>query len=235
MRTIPERSDAEEMTAGAVSYLDILERLHRELRPARYLEIGVRHGASLRLAKGPAIGVDPAPEITRPLPDAVRVVSLTSDEFFGSPFEGPPPNLCFIDGMHHFEYALRDFMNVERIAAPGAVIVLDDIFPNHPAQAERLRRTSVWTGDVWRIPETLRRYRPDLFVAAIDAHPAGLLLVARLDNQNRTLRDNYERIVDAAQTPAAPPDAVLQRRGAIDPMSQEFSRILAMLTDSPHR
>ncbi len=66
------------------------------------------------------------------------------------------PDLCFIDGMHLFEYALRDFMNVERCAAPGAIVVIDDIFPNHPAQGQRERRTRAWTGDVWRLVETLR-------------------------------------------------------------------------------
>jgi len=224
-------SDAEERTAGALSYLDILERMHRELHPAFYFEIGVRHGASLCLSKGPAIGVDPAPAINRPLADFVRVVTSTSDDFFKNPFEGPPPNLCFIDGMHHFEYALRDFINVERSVAPGAVIVMDDIFPNHPAQAERVRRTSVWTGDVWRLTEILPQYRPDLFLATIDAHPAGLLVVSRLDNKNCVLRDNYERILDETRTTATPPAAVLQRHGAIDPLSQQFSRVLAILAD----
>jgi hypothetical protein len=48
--------------------------------------------------------------------------------------------------MHLFEYALRDFMNVEHCAAPGAIVVIDDIFSSHPAQAERKRRTRAWTG-----------------------------------------------------------------------------------------
>ncbi|MBI1981325.1 MAG: hypothetical protein HYS63_07215 [Methylocystis sp.] len=131
--------------------------------------------------------------------------------------------------MHLFEYALRDFMNTERRCAPGAVIVLDDIFPNHPAQAERERRTRVWTGDVWRLTEALRRRRPDLFLMTLDASPAGLLLVAGLDRENRVLQDNYTEIVRQGLARSGPPDTVLERRDAVDPCSERFSRTLAAL------
>ena len=83
--------------------------------------------------------------------------------------------------MHLVEFALRDFMQVERRASRASVIVLDDIFPNHPLQAQRVRASGVWTGDVWKILPCLRRYRPDLALLALDANPTGLLLVANLD------------------------------------------------------
>ena len=53
-------TEAEERVAGKVSYLIVLDRLHRELNPSHYLEIGIRHGRSLALARGRATGVDPA-------------------------------------------------------------------------------------------------------------------------------------------------------------------------------
>ena len=34
--------------------------------------------------------------------------------------------------------------------ARNLVVIFDDIFPNHPLQAERDRQTQVWTGDVWK-------------------------------------------------------------------------------------
>ena len=73
-------TQAEERAAGITPYLDVLDRLHRELLPAHYLEIGVRHGRSLSLARGAATGVDPAPDITCNLPATTKVASLTSDE-----------------------------------------------------------------------------------------------------------------------------------------------------------
>jgi predicted O-methyltransferase YrrM len=216
----------EERVAGTVSYLDVLDRLHRELAPTHYLEIGVRHGASLALARGPATAVDPEPAINRELPSTTRVVALASDDFFAEWREGSPPDLCLIDGMHLFEYALRDFMNVERRAAAGAVIVIDDIFPNHPAQAERKRRTRAWTGDVWRLAEVLRRHRADLFLLPLDVAPAGLLLVMGLDPTNRVLWDGYNPILRETRELAGPPDSTLRRQDAIDPEGPELRRVI---------
>ena len=41
-------TEEEEALGGGVSYLRVLDRLHRELAPAQYLEIGVRRGAKSR-------------------------------------------------------------------------------------------------------------------------------------------------------------------------------------------
>ena len=219
----------EERISGAVSYLDVLDRLHRELRPAHYLEIGVRHGKSLALARGSATGVDPAPAIEGELPRSTTVVPLTSDDFFAQVSAASVFDFCFIDGLHLFEYALRDFMNIERRAAPGAVVVIDDILPNHPAQAGRERRTRVWTGDVWRLADILRQHRPDLFVMPLDTDPAGLLLVAGLDSANRVLWERFEDIVNEARALPGPAQRVLERHGALDPSDAKLSRVIETL------
>jgi glycosyltransferase involved in cell wall biosynthesis len=149
-----------------------------------------------------------------------------SDDYFAQTADGIAPDLCLIDGMHLFEYALRDFMNIERRAAPGAVVILDDIFPNHPAQAARERRTLAWTGDVWRLVEMLRLYRPDLFVLPVDVGPAGLLLVAGLDPANRVLWDNYNPIVSQGRQREGPPRSVLERQGAFHPQGVMVRRVI---------
>ncbi|MHB8271397.1 class I SAM-dependent methyltransferase [Bradyrhizobium sp.] len=222
-------TEAEERISGTISYLDILDRLHRELRPAHYLEIGIRHGRSLALALGDATGVDPEPAIQCELPATTTIVPLSSDDFFAQNSGDPTPDFCFIDGLHHFEYALRDFMNIEERAASGAVVVIDDVFPSHAAQAERERRTRVWTGDIWRLVEILRQYRPDLFLLPLDAAPAGLLLIAGLDPSNRVLRENYDAIVSAARGLPGPPQKVLERRDAVDPLGGQFLRVVEKL------
>jgi glycosyltransferase involved in cell wall biosynthesis len=128
--------------------------------------------------------------------------------------------------MHLFEYALRDFMNIERRAAPGAVVVINDIFPNHPAQAARERRTRAWTGDVWRLVEMLRLYRPDLFLLPVDVGPAGLLLVAGLDPANRVLWDDYNPLVRQSREREGPPRSALERRGAFHPQGVMVRRVI---------
>lgn len=224
-------TEAEERVNGRNSYLDILDLLHRELRPAHYLEIGVGTGLSLALATGPATGIDPAPRVDRQLRNDVEVLCLTSDEFFAHHDARMSADFCLIDGLHHFDQALRDFMNFERRAGPGAVVVMDDVLPNHPAQAERTRRTRVWTGDVWRIVEVLRDYRPDLFRLVLDTSPAGLLLVAGLDPESRILWDNYEDIVRDVQNAPPPPPSVLARHDAIDATDRQFERVVHRIAE----
>ena len=72
----------EELVRGSLDYVEVLAQAHALLEPAHYLEIGIRRGRSLALARCPAIAVDPAPEIDRPLPASTRIFRETSDDFF---------------------------------------------------------------------------------------------------------------------------------------------------------
>lgn len=224
---VPLGAPEAEKTQGEVSYLEVLGRLHQVLNPSLYLEIGVRRGASLRLAKGKAIGVDPDVDLTEALSDQVQLFRETSDTFFdtrASAVLTAGIDFAFIDGMHWFEYALRDFMNIERYANPGAVVVIDDIFPNHPLQATRERQTRAWTGDVWKLHACLKQYRPDLTLVAFNTAPTGLLLVTGLDPKNRVLWNQYNPIVRHFRSAecAEPPSSVLQRQEARSPNDSTF-------------
>ena len=205
-------------------YLDFLRRLHEVLDPPTYLEIGVRHGDSLALARSRSIGIDPAPELRVELPADVALFQETSDDFFAraeplGPFGGRPAALAFIDGMHLVEFALRDFINVERHADWTSVVVFDDILPRTVEEAARERETRAWAGDLYKIPYILTRHRPDLICLRIGTQPTGLLLVLGLDPTNGVLRRRYDRIVRRAISPdpqPVPPEA-LQRQGVLEP------------------
>jgi SAM-dependent methyltransferase len=227
-------SAEEEQVRGEENYIDFLSRLHAAVRPSLYLEIGVRFGRSLALADGPAVGVDPEPDLRFDLGSGTRVWTGTSDEFFESADQNwlpVPVDLAFLDGMHLFEYVLRDFMNTERRSRPGATIVIDDVFPVHPAQAERSRRTRVWTGDVWKIDAILARYRPDLVRIRVDTDPTGLLLVVGADPENRRLWQQYNPIVRAFSEDLPVPEDVLDRADALSPTSPQVAAAVALIAD----
>ena len=137
------------------------------------------------------------------------------------PTDAPAPtvDLAFIDGMHWFEFALRDFMNIERFSAPTSVIVFDDMLPRSVEEAARDRMTKFWAGDVFKMQAVLRTYRPDLVAIPVDTDPTGLLVVLRPDARNRDLRDHYDAIVaDAIRPdPQAVPEAILGRHDAVAP------------------
>lgn len=182
-------------------YSALLERIHRHLKPRTYIEIGVETGQSLRLIEPGtrALGVDPEPKIAFELPANAQVFAQTSDDFFarldlGSLLGGLPVELALIDGMHHFEFALRDFMNLERLCAPGATILIHDCFPHDRTTAQRERVMHFWSGDIWRLVVLLKKYRPDLAIHTLAAPPTGLTMVRRLDPGSRFIGDNLERL-----------------------------------------
>ncbi len=184
-------------------YFDLLDRIHQHLLPRTYVEIGVSTARSLTLALPGTvcIGIDPDPQTAFPLGRQTRVFPQTSDDFFAKfelsdLFEGVPLDLAFIDGMHHFEFALRDFMNLEAAANPDTTVLIHDCMPNDELHAARERASARWAGDVWRLILLLRAWRPDLDITVADSAPSGLGIVRGLDPTSTVLRDNYREIVE---------------------------------------
>lgn len=204
---IPDPVQVHDLMAGIMlpgeDYLSLMRRIHEHLRPRTYVEIGVEHGDSLTLVREGtlALGVDPAPQIIHSLQPTTKVFAETSDDFFvkrnlSIELAGQPIDLAFIDGMHQFEFALRDFINIERYCTPGSTILIHDCYPLDAVTAARKRTTSFWSGDIWKLTLCLKEYRPDLAVYTIATPPTGLGLVRNLDPHSTVLRDNLQRIYD---------------------------------------
>ena len=188
---------------GGEAYMAVLERIHAFLKPRTYIEIGIFQGESLQLARPPtqAIGVDPEPKLLKPAAANHRVYAQTSDAFFAAhdlnvEFGGVPVDLAFIDGMHHFEFALRDFANVERHCTRGSTVLIHDCYPLDRETARRDGAPPFWSGDIWRLIVLLRKHRPDLAVHTIGTAPTGLGLVRNLDPDSRFLTQNHDRLVE---------------------------------------
>lgn len=231
---IVHHDPSEELIQGARPYREVLARIHDLLNPALYLEIGIRKGDSLALAKADSIGIDPEPDLPADLLlPRMHLHRIASDDFFfffaRSALSGRKVNLGFIDGMHRVEYALRDFMNLERHMAADGVIIIDDVLPNRTVQAERTRQSRVWCGDVWRMVPLLREMRPDLRLTLLDTSPSGMLVVSRLNPADRSLWDNYNPCMRAlrSETPLVP-QHVLERRDALAPNEGNIRHALGL-------
>ena len=125
-------------------YQQLLARLHAHLAPATYLEIGIDQGHSFRLLRPGtrAIGVDPAARLAHALAPGQSVFAMTSDEFFTridvrAALGGASVRMAFIDGMHHFEFALRDFVNLEPLCERDSVVLMHDCYPLDARTASR--------------------------------------------------------------------------------------------------
>jgi hypothetical protein len=225
-----------------VYYRDFLGRIHEVLEPPTYLEIGVRNGDSLALARSPAIGIDPAYRLKVAPGPGTKLFPVTSDDFFerAEPlmtFDGRRVGFSFIDGMHLSEFALRDFVNVERHADWTAAIVFDDILPRDVPEANRERTTHQWTGDVYKVLEVLEEHRPDLIVVRVATEPTGLGLVLGLDPDSRVLGERLDAITEGLvqPDPQPVPAAVLERHGALDPDAVLAASFWSVLRDLRER
>ncbi|MFB7496234.1 class I SAM-dependent methyltransferase [Streptomyces sp. NPDC056161] len=225
---------------------EFLRELHKVTANRNYLEIGVNDGRSLTLSRVPSIAIDPAFKVVTEIRCDVHLAKATSDDFFArenplahlrggrhplrnlarnrSPFgywRRTTLDLSFIDGMHLFEYALRDFINIERHSDWASVIVFDDMLPRSVDEAARDRHTDAWTGDVYKLVEILNRHRPDLVTVLVDTAPTGQLLVFGADPESTVLQDRYDEIIAEFEVsdPQKVPEAILDRTTAAQPQA----------------
>lgn len=191
----------------------VLAALHRHLKPKSYFEIGTLTGITLSLASCPSIAVDPMFQITGNVlgqKQQCLFFQQPSDDFFAasSPSQllGRPVDFAFLDGMHYYEFLLRDFMNIERHCARNSVVVLHDCIPCNLHLARRNPQDMAlqhlapvptqWAGDVWKTVLALKKHRPDLRIYAYDAPPTGLIVITNLDPNSTLLTGNYFAIVE---------------------------------------
>lgn len=208
---------------------EFLAGLHEVVCPRTYLETGVQSGQSLQLSRVPSIGVDPEFSITHEIQADVHLARTSSDEFFArerplAHLPIPVVDLAFIDGMHLAEYAVRDFIAVERFTTPASVILFDDMLPLDVEMANRKRTTRAWTGDVYKAALALRELRPDLVILDIDTTLTGTTLVLCPDSTRSGVLKGYDDWLESAVTPDPQdvPESVLQRTHVLDP-----ARVLA--------
>ena len=216
-------------------YLEVMARILDAVKPRTYVEIGVEHGTSLRLVQAPtlAIGIDPEPKLAGPLAPNQKVFAETSDAFFAkrdlrAELGGLALDLAFIDGMHQFEYALRDFHNLERYCSRDSTILMDDCYPLNRETAERERRREFWSGDIWRLILLLKKYRPELAIHIVATPPCGLAIVRGLDPGSTFLREHHDRL---CQEFLAVDYSVLEEdmAGKLNLFPNDWEKVLALL------
>jgi hypothetical protein len=217
-----------------IIYSDYLRQIHLICAPSSYLEIGVETGATLNFARCRTVAIDPKFQL-RGNPIGQReetyLFQLKSDDFFARHdlrnFLPDGIDFAFLDGMHHFEYLLRDLMNTERYSRQGTIIVLHDCYPVNAEIADRDtnydRRTDAvtrvwWAGDVWKLLPILRDFRPDLAVTILDCPPTGLVVIRGLDPRSETLANAYDEIIAKYQ------DVSLEKFG-IERFREEFATV----------
>jgi Methyltransferase domain len=107
-----------------------------------------------------------------------RYYEKSSDDFFRQNaerlFKSKPIDICFVDGMHEYEYALRDVENTLNYLQQDGVIIMHDCNPQTAEAAmsfeyyESKNHNMAWSGDVWKTILHLRSLRKDITVFVLD-------------------------------------------------------------------
>jgi len=190
--------------AQGQQYTRFFEGLHKAHIFDWYMEVGCRSGRTFGPVRSRTIAVDPyfraEGNIIGAKP-ALHVFQQTSDDFFASGFLQEMQvklSFSFLDGMHLFEFLLRDFMNAEANSHENGVIALHDCCPYNLEMTTRDLENlpkGAWTGDVWKLIPILQEFRPDLKLTVLDCRSTGLVLISNLAPRNTMLQDNYDKIL----------------------------------------
>ena len=189
-----------------VPYLHFIGTVCKTLSPRTYIEIGTNTGGSLTQIDCDAVCIDPEFRFaSNPAGKRTRTLlfQMSSDDFFRCYDLGAllpeGVDLAFLDGMHRFEFLLRDLINIETYCGNRSLVLLHDCLPTNPRMAERTPRHEKdedlttrhsWTGDVWKLLPILKKYRPDLRIHLIDCPPTGLVAITNLHAKNTILSDS---------------------------------------------
>lgn len=193
-------------------YIQLLKQLHKSLQPEYYLEVGSSVGHSLAAADCDSIAIDPDFQFTSNPCGGRKKTFLfqeSSDSFFKNEdvFDYfPHIDMAFLDGLHLFEFLLRDFMHVEPYLKRNSVVLLHDCLPLTEDMAKRsgTANTEVadekykgwWTGDVWKMYYVLKELRPEIKITALDCPPTGILVLTNFDPTSTVLSEQYFDIVN---------------------------------------
>jgi hypothetical protein len=169
-----------------------------------YLEIGVFAGSVFFDVKAKRkIAVDPefrfgkfkrTKKILKNLSNLnASYFEMTSDDFFKlhaeSLFTKKPIDICFVDGMHEYDFALRDVENTLDYLQNDGVIIMHDCNPlsvENAVSFEEWKNRNYqgnWNGDVWKTIVHLRSLRKDINVFVLDAD-FGLGIVCKRPPEN---------------------------------------------------
>ena len=193
--------------------LFFLKELFRKKNFKTYLEIGVFRGrVFFSVPAYNKIAVDPEFQFTasKKIKKIFRRVSnlwakfyeKTSDDFFvhHAPelFQKNKIDVCLVDGMHEYTFALRDIENSLKFLQRNGVVLVHDCNPVSKEASvsfeEYKNRGFVldWNGDTWKAIVQLRSFRDDINVFVLDCDQG--LGVITFDKPESKLKFTQEEI-----------------------------------------
>ena len=186
----------------------IIQKLLKARKGKTYLEIGVSTGrVFFSILSTSKYAVDPLFKFSRwkvfrrtiknPTNIFNKYYTSTSDDFFSKQapeiFSQKRINVCLVDGMHEYDFALRDIENALKYLEDDGVIIVHDCNPVTEKMGSTFEEwkgrgyDGEWNGDVWKAILHLRCTRNDVHVFVLDCdYGLGIITKGKPEN-NLTL------------------------------------------------
>jgi hypothetical protein len=181
-----------EKGSGVKSKPEIIAFIN-ELRPLKYLEIGLGSGINFdNIPVSDKVCISPHGRVQLP----GRIYQGLSDEIFASSQFSREGlfDLIFIDGEHRYEQVVRDIYNSLNNLSPNGVILVHDVnpFEKPDAVASRVKPSGgkPWCGDAWKSVLHVKEKLPDVGCAVIDEFP-GFLVLWKRENSRISFDGDY--------------------------------------------
>jgi hypothetical protein len=193
----------------------LIQTLMKQKKLRNYLEIGVFNGhIFFRVKSRFKVAVDPAFKFDRlrkigkvllnPFNFFNQYFQKTSDVFFAEDanrvFAEKKIQIALIDGMHEYEFALRDIENTLRHLADDGVIIVHDCNALTRESSSSFSEwkagpgVGTWNGNIWKTILHLRTLRRDLTVFVLDCdHGLGIVTKGKPDYFLSYTREQIER------------------------------------------
>ena len=200
----------------------IINECLKQIGGENYLEIGVRHGTSIKLIRAKrSWGVDPKITLSNhPVKYFVKYIlafltgtrffQMTSDHFLSTQkrlLKKHGIDVALIDGLHTHEQTLKEVLCCLTYLKKGGILVLHDCNPSTPTMAYPAASfedvaalnlpdwTLAWCGDVWKTIVYLRSFRKDLSVCVLNCdYGVGLIKVGQPESMLKLSAEDIKRL-----------------------------------------
>ncbi len=195
--------------------ITIIQELMKKKRLNNYLEIGVFNGrvffrikSTFKIAVDPAFAFDAFRKIGKTVVNPYNVfnrfIEKKGDDFFDQDapqlFAKKSCEMALIDGMHEYDFALRDVENTLKYLSNDGVIVMHDCNPVTKEEACTFQEWKAkdfkgqWNGDVWKTIMHLRTFRDDINVFVLDCDQGlGIITKGKPESQLTFSQDDINR------------------------------------------
>jgi SAM-dependent methyltransferase len=184
----PQHSANTCMTSNSYKRTFLLQYLIDKYKFKNYLEIGVFAGRNFfKIKADNKIGIDPAFKFLNKKSIAdflslaknytAKYFQLTSDDFFEKKqhvISKSQLDICLIDGMHEYEYVIRDVHNCLKYLKEDGILILHDCNPPFEKAACSFKEWvalgggGTWNGDVWKAMYYFNKYCPQISCQVLD-------------------------------------------------------------------